>query len=320
MTGCACFRTLVFSVALTAVSTAVSVPIVQAAPPGNCPGGSQQEEHCLPGGPGSPPAGPGGPIHPPVTPPVPPPGTPPVVPPTSPPSGRPQATRPQDPELPLFVIGLAKATLHIYDADRDIVYTSSEVPLTFMRRIGTDKPGQTEYILAPVQGINQAPGEDGRKLQMIWTVEGREFDCTVKGKAIVTFPAAPGGGMYLDPTDDPTQPAYGYLNVVGPDGGDFHSVMIKAVNPDADYTKTCPGDPPIVTKEPFKAVYLLHILSQPNTREDGRVIFQGHQEYDQGDPLDFLNLLPPGAAIPEEARRALQTQGSSTRGSCSLSP
>jgi len=158
------------------------------------------------------------------------------------------------------------------------------------------------------------------KLQMIWMAEGREFDCTVQGKAIVTFPTGPGGGTYLDPTEKTagntykniTEPAYGYLNVVGPDGGDFHSVMIKAFNPDARLIKTCPGDPPIVTEEPFEAGYLLHILSEKNTREDGRVIFQGHQEYDQGNPLDFLNLLPPGTAIPEKARQALQASGSGT--------
>jgi hypothetical protein len=145
--------------------------------------------------------------------------------------------------------------------------------------------------------------------------EGREFDCTVKGKAVVTLPAAPGGTMYLDPTADPTQPAYGYLNVVGPDGGDFHSVMIKAFNPDARLIKTCPGDPPLVTKEKFDAGYLLHILSQNNTRtEDDRVILQGHQEYDMGDTSDFLNLLPPGPN-QDIARRFLsrsETSGSGT--------
>ena len=272
---------------------------------------------------GNPPAGLGGPIHPPVMPPVPPSVTPPVVPPIVPPPGIPSATRPQDRELPLFIFGSAKATLHIHDDDHDIIYTSEEVPLTFLRRFVQDMPGNTQYILTPL-AINQVPNpreEVLPKLQMIWTAEGREFDCTVKGKAIVSFPVKPdpnirGGGTYLDPTENPTgnitQPAYGYLNVVGPDGGDFHSVMIKAFNPDARLIKTCPGNPPLVTEENFQAGFLLHILTQPNTHEDGRVIFQGHQEYDQGDPLDFLNLLPPGAAIPEDARRALQASGSGT--------
>jgi hypothetical protein len=248
---------------------------------------------------------------------------PPTTLPIVPPSGRPPATRPQDQELPPYVFGSAKATFHIHDADRDIVYTSDEVPLTFMRRIDQNMDGNTQYILIPNR-FNIPPGpqeEMLEKTQVIWMAEGREFDCTVKGKAIVTLPAwpgglnAPGGGMYLDPTDDTmtTQPAYGYLNVVGSDGGDFHSVMIKAFNHDARLIKTCPGNPPLVTEENFQAGFLLHILWEKNTRsEDGRVIFQGHQEYDQGNPLDSLNLLPPGAAIPEDARRALQASGSGT--------
>ncbi|MDF0643199.1 MAG: hypothetical protein P0111_04160 [Nitrospira sp.] len=228
--------------------------------------------------------------------------------------------------MPLFVTGAANATFHIHDDDRDIVYTSGDVPLTFVKRVNQDMPGNTQYILVPNR-FNIPPGPQEEplfKTQVIWMVEGREFECTVKGKAVVTLPTAPGGAMYLDPTEPPTrsptgdlvgnitEPAYGYLNVVGPDGGDFHSVVIKAFNPDARLKKTCPGNPPVVTEENFQAGFLLHILSQPNTREDSRVIFQGHQEYDQGNPLDFLNLLPPGAAIPEEARRALQASGSGT--------
>lgn len=320
------FRALIVLTPFVVVITTAFVPMAQSAPTsggtvsqsGNCPAGRQANGHCLQGGPGIP-ARPSGPIHPPVT--------PPVIPQIVPPSGRPQATRPQDPELPLYVIGSAKATFHIHDADRDIIYTSDEVPLTFMRRIdqsiNKNTEGNTQYILIPNR-FNIPPGPQEEILEktlVIWMAEGREFDCTVKGKAIVTLPArpgglyAPGGGMYLDPTDDTmtTQPAYGYLNVVGPDGGDFHSVMIKAFNHDARLIKTCPGDPPLVTEEKFDAGFLLHILSQKNTyTEDGRVIFQGHQEYDQGNLLDFLNLLPPGAAIPEDARRALQASGSGT--------
>ena len=310
--------------------------------PSNCPAGGQQDEHCLPGGLGST-ARPGGPIHPPVTPPV-------TPPPTIPPSGRPQATRPQDPELPLIIFGWAKATFHIQDDDHDVIYTAyhdkpnpvftvEKVPLTFLRRPRTVQDiesGNTQYILAPVQlSLPANPREeDIFKLHVIWKVEGREFDCTVKGKAIVPFPTQPDPNFlpppniqpdpnirsgrtmysYLDPTDPnlTAQPAYGYLNVVGPDGGDFHSVMIKAFSLDASLIKTCPGNPPLVTKEYFQAGFLLHILWQKNTYEDGRVIFKGQQTYDQGNPLDFLNLLPPGAAIPEEARQALQASGSGT--------
>jgi len=41
---------------------------------------------------------------------------------------------------------------------------------------------------------------------------------------------------------------------------------------------------------------------------------KGKQTYDQGDPLDFLKLLPPGVVIPEakDARKTLQESGSGT--------
>lgn len=172
-------------------------------------------------------------------------------------------------------------------------------------------PGNTQYLLYPA--VN------GTQLSMNWTVEGTVFDCTVEGQAFVAFPLEPdpnipGGATLLDPTHDPTRPAYGYMNVVGPDGGDFHSVMVKAFNPDAWYTKTCPGDPPVVTKEPFEAGYLPHIVWQKNTDDRGYVRFKGTQSFDGGDPLDFLKLLPPDAAgaIPAGALQALQASGTGT--------
>ncbi len=277
---------------------------------------------------------------------------PPVTLPIVPPPGIPPATQSQD-LLPLIIYGWAKATLHIHDDDHDVIYTAyhdepdpiftgEKVPLTFIRRIVQDMPGNTQYILAPVQlSLSANPREeDIYKLHVIWKAEGREFDCTVKGKAIVPFPLKPdpnirGGGTYLDPTEPPenptgnptenplagladqyplTQPAYGYLNVVGPDGGDFHSVMIKAFSPDASLIKTCLGNPLLVTKENFQAGFLLHILWQENTYEDGRVIFKGRQTYDQGNTLDFLNLLPPGPNqdIAREFLSQGQVSGSGT--------
>ena len=90
-------------------------------------------------------------------------------------------------------------------------------------------------------------------------------------------------------------------------------MMVKMFDPDAYYTKTCPGNPPIVTKEPFKAGYVLHIPWQENYRVGDRVIYWGHKSFDQDNPLDFLNLLPPGAPISDEARQALsQTSGTGT--------
>jgi hypothetical protein len=235
-----------------------------------------------------------------------PPGTFPIV----PPSGRPPATRPQDPDLPEFIHGSATATFHIHDDDHDVTYTSTPDPvkLLFQRRAKQNMEGNTQYVLA---------GDRDRD-HMIWEVKGRVFDCTVEGKAFIRFPIEQVNALsYSFPGVytplDPSRPAFGYLNVVGPDGGDFHSVIIQMFDPNARLTKTCPGNPPLVTKEKFDAGFLLHILWEKNTRsEDGRILFQGHQEYDQGNPLDFLNLLPPGAFIPDDARRVLQSSGSGT--------
>lgn len=313
MTTCPRFRPLPVIAALVALSVVAAVPLAQAVPlaeaapasggtvsqSGDCPGGSQQDEHCVPGGPGSHPAGPGGPIHPPIT--------PPVVPPAMPPSGRPRVTQPEDFYTIPFILGHAKATLHIHDDDHDVIYTSGLVPLLFIRRAVQRMTGNTQYVLAVDRG----------RSSMTWNVNGRVFDCIVEGTAIIPFPTerinadvdtAPGQYTPLDPT----RPVFGYMNVVGPEGGDFHSVIIQMFDPDARLTKTCPGNPPLVTKEKFDAGFLLHILWAKNTHEDGRVTFKGEQTYDQGNPLDFLNLLPPGAAIPEDARRALEAAGSGT--------
>lgn len=291
---------------LVAASASAFVPIAQAAPPpeaatasggtvpqsGNCPAGREQDEHCLPGGLGSP-ARPGGPIRPPVMPP-----------------GIPPASQPADSEAPEKIVGWAEATLHIHDDDQDVTYTSGRVQLTFLRRNVQDMPGNTQYVVVPDVG---AEG-------MTWNASGRVFGCIVEGKAIIPFPFvltdSPHGVVALFPgihlPMDPSGPAFGYLNLVGPDGGDFHSVMIRMFDPDARLIKTCPGDPPLVTKEKFDAGYLLHILWQKNTYTNGSVSFEGLQTYDQGNPLDFLNLLPPGAGIPESARQQLQASGSGT--------
>ncbi len=301
--------------AVVAMSVVASVAMAQAAPlsegaaasggvaqSGNCPDVQQQGEHCLPGIPGSP-AGSNSTPTPPVTPPVQPPTVPPVTPPAMPP-----VTLPIVPPsgMPQFIHGWAIATFHIHDDDHDVTYTSDPVKLLFQRRYVQDITGNTQYVLAGDRGMDH----------MTWNVKGREFDCTVEGNAFIWFPSEQVGAHYSFPGVytplDPTRPAFGYLNVVGPDGGDFHSVIIQMLDPNARLTKTCPGNPPSVTKEPFNAGYLLHILWQKNTHENGRVIFQGHQEYDQGDPLDFLKLLPPGAAIPDDARRALQASRSGT--------
>ncbi len=314
MTACRRLRSWPVIVALVALSVVGSVPMAQAAPlsegavasgatvpqSGTCPGGRQQGGHCLPGGSGSP-AGSG--------------STP------TPPSERPPATRLQGAELPLIIMGWAKATLHIHDDDHDVIYSAyhdrpgvvetgsvEKVPLLFIRRMVQDMPGATQYILAS--------GEEMGNLHVIWKAEGREFDCTVKGKAIVPLHTDRGGNPLVDPINNHvTQPGYGYLNVVGRDGGDFHSVIIKAFSNEPNLIKTCPGDPPLVTEDNFQAGFLLHILWQKNTREDGRVSFKGQQTYDMNNPLGLLDMLPPGEN-QERARQFLnsaETSGTSVR-------
>ena len=71
--------------------------------------------------------------------------------------------------------------------------------------------------------------------------------CTISGQTLVTIPS------FLNQPLDPSRPAYGYLNVVGLEHGDFHSVWVSATGPEALFTKTCPGDPPTVTTHGLKA-------------------------------------------------------------------
>lgn len=242
---------------------------------GNCPAGRQADGHCLPGGQGSP-ARPGGPIQPPI---MPPPGIPPVA-------------RPADREGPQKIVGWAKAMLHIHDDDQDVTYTSGRVELTFIRRVVQDMEGNTQYVLAPDVG---AEG-------MTWYGKGRVFDCTVEGEAVIPFPVvltdSPHGVVPLIPGVhvplDSSRPTFGYMNVVGPDGGDFHSVMVRMFDPNARLIKTCPGDPPLVTEDLFEAGFLLHILWQKNTYTNGSVSFEGQQTYDMDNPLGLLDMLPPG--------------------------
>lgn len=299
------FYTNTFPTALTLIvlSAGASVPIAQSNPPPeaaaapgglprstDCSASRQDDAQCLPRGPGSSPATPG---------PILPPSTPPAIPQTRPPA---------HPQSPGLIVGQAAATLRIKDTDHDVVYESNIATLVFIQRAVQDMPGNTQYVLVPQEG---ATG-------VTWTVRGTVFECTVEGQAIVNFPL---DRNPLDPEDltipgrdqplDPMRPVFGYLNLVGPDGGDYHSIMVKAFNPDARLTKTCPGNPPVVTKEPFDAGYLLHILWEKNTyNRESRFLAIGNQTYDQGDLLDFTSLLPPGAMLPDFAIQALNQTSS----------
>lgn len=193
-----------------------------------------------------------------------------------------------------LVHGTAKATLHVKDDSQDVTYVSSRANLRFKpRALPVDKAardnvaGNAEYDLLPTS--------------VTWTAAGTVNDCTISGQILVTIPS------FVNQPLDPTRPTQGYLNVVGRDGGDFHSVMVSAFNPDPDvaFTKTCPGDPPQVSKYASPAHWLLHIPSEPNVYGGSTVVFKGRKSYDQGNLMDFLNLLPPCTQLPQIALDAL---------------
>lgn len=198
-----------------------------------------------------------------------------------------------------LVHGTAKATLHVKDDSQDVTYVSSRAHLRFKpRALPVDETardnvaGNAEYDLLPTS--------------VTWTAAGIVNDCTISGQILVTIPS------FVNQPLDPARPAQGYLNVVGLTGGDFHSVMVSAFNPDPDvaFTKTCPGDPPQVTKYASPVHWLLHIPSQPNVYDGSTVVFKGQKSYDQGNLMDFLNLLPPGTQLPQIALDALRQTSS----------
>jgi hypothetical protein len=192
------------------------------------------------------------------------------------------------------VVGWAKATLHVKDDIQDVSYASSKVNLRFKPRAQIDRmDASTEYDLLPTS--------------VTWTAAGTTVDdCTISGQILVTIPS------FLNQPLDPTRPAYGYLKVMGLEHGDFHSVEVSATGPDAFFTKTCPTDPPTVTKHPFQGQWLLHILHEPNIFDGTTAVYKGKTEHDQGKLMDFMNLLPPGTQLPQKALDALaQTSAAS---------
>lgn len=195
-----------------------------------------------------------------------------------------------------LVHGWAEATLRVNDDSQDVSYVSSRATLRFKPRDPEfqDMEGNTQYDLLPTA--------------VTWTASGTVYDCTISGQILVTIPS------FVNQPLDPTRPAQGYLNVVGRDGGDFHSVLVSAFNPDPDvaFTKTCPGSPPQVTKYAPEVHWLLHILSQPNIYDGGTVVFKGQKSYDQRKLMDFLNLLPPGTQLPQIALDALNQASNAT--------
>ena len=157
--------------------------------------------------------------------------------------------------------GFGKSTLRLKDDIQDVTYVSSQVPLKFKPRRVQGPDGNVEYDLLPTS--------------VTWRVNGRRHDCRIEGEGIVNIP------MRVDQPLDPTLPAYGYMNVVVQRNGDYHSIEVSAIDTRSLQTVTCPGDPPIVTKEPFKVQHLLHVLQQANTHETGgAVVYKGQQTFE----------------------------------------
>ena len=168
-----------------------------------------------------------------------------------------------------YIEGDAQSTLRMTRDGENVTYTSNTVRLRFRPRTVQDQPGNVQYDLMPAS--------------VVWTVNGTRNDCTLDGSATVYIPA------FIDEPLNPLRPAYGYLNVVGADGGDFHSIEVSASDAAARIRKTCPGNPPAVTMESLDAFWLLHILSQKNTHTGSDVTFRGTQTLD---PERFQDSLP----------------------------
>jgi hypothetical protein len=160
--------------------------------------------------------------------------------------------------------GWAQTTLRVKDDGQDMTYTSNRVRLQFRPRANQDQAGNVQYDLQPTQ--------------VTWTASGRKGDCTVSGAASVTV-----GGPFQGPSTTSA-----YMNIVGLDGGDFHSIIIMAATT-APVKKTCPG--PTVTNDYVPAAVLLQILSEPNKVDSGAV-YKGQQTLDLANPFASLPAIP----------------------------
>jgi nitrogen fixation-related uncharacterized protein len=188
--------------------------------------------------------------------------------------------------------GTASATLRLRDPNGsvDVNYVASLTTVQFKPRTVQDQEFNVQYDLLPTS--------------VVWSVTGREGDCTINGRAVVNIPS------FIDQELDPVRPAWGYLNVVSKEGGDFHSIHIAASDPAARATKTCPGDPPRITRVGFQSYYLSKILTQTNTHRGSDVIYSGRQTLDFNRVQDNL----PTAALEvlknlPQAQQILNQQG-----------
>jgi len=176
------------------------------------------------------------------------------------------------------VEGWGQSTLRLNDPEHnvDVTYVASLTTLQFRPRTVQEVKGNMQYDLLPAS--------------VVWKVSGREGNCSISGRLLVRIPGA------VDQPLDSTRPAWGYLNVVPRGGGDFHTVWINAWNlDDLSEIKTCPGNPPRISRQAFRSAYLLHVLRQENTHDGNAVSFKGLQTVDQV-ALEY-NLAPPALEV-----------------------
>ena len=191
-----------------------------------------------------------------------------------------------------YIAGWAQASLRVKQGDNDVSYVSNRANLKFKPRASPlqTTSGATQYDLMPTA--------------VTWTATGKEGDCEISGQITIGIPS-----FENQPLDAlVTQPAFGYMNVVGLDGGDFHSVKVSATNRNAFFKKTCPGDPPTVTKYYSGVAWVLLVLSEKNTYVGPTVEFKGTKTVDLAGPTGFLSMLPPGTVLPDIALQALRQQ------------
>jgi hypothetical protein len=190
------------------------------------------------------------------------------------------------------VEGTAQTTLRINDPAQhsNLTYVSSIAVLKFRPRSLQD-PLKGQQVQNPFTGqATTYPGTgnveyDLMPTSVVWTVSGIKNGCKVDGKMLVDIPDL------IDLPIDPTRPAYGYLNVVAKDGGDFHSLKVMTLNPAARMRKICPNlDKP--QEEAFESAILLSVLAEMNTHTGNAVSYRGHQTFD---PDRFEDQLPPAA-------------------------
>ena len=170
--------------------------------------------------------------------------------------------------------GTASATLRRNDPEHgvNLTFVASLTTVQFRPRTVQDQEFNVQYDLLPTS--------------VVWSVSGTEGDCTISGRAVVNIPS------FIDQSLDPLRNAWGYLNVVSKEGGDFHSIHISAFDPTAPVTKTCPGNPRPITIRGYFTQYLSKVLSQPNTHIGNAVVYSGRQTLD----FDrFQDNLPPAA-------------------------